>query len=312
MRRWSGTPQFAKDPRGEQGRRSLRRRQEMRRFRACLRHSTRLKLTDLRPEMAKHRTAQILPARQRRPIPNRPYPSEQKRRLGAASQRPALRASRLFPALRSRRRPKIIDLSALPDTSLVQLRGREAELARLDAAWADPNIHVLSVVAWGGQGKTALVSTWADRLKAEGGRGAEALLAWSFYSQGSKERAATADRFLDWALKKLGLARPRPQRDVESREDRRGAASAPRAARPRRRRAHAARAGTAGGPAQGPCHARAAAPRRGRGIERRPRPRSRRGSQSRTSSAGRAKRRESSISRSFRTRPALSCSETAR
>ena len=112
--------------------------------------------------------------------------------------------------------PKITDLSALPDTSLVTLRGREAELARLDAAWDDPSIHVFSVVAWGGQGKTALVSTWADRLKAEGGRGAEALLAWSFYSQGSKERAASADRFLDWALKKLGLADPGPNATLKA------------------------------------------------------------------------------------------------
>ncbi len=104
----------------------------------------------------------------------------------------------------------IIDLSALPDTSLVTLRGREAELARLNVAWDDPSIHVFSVVAWGGQGKTALVSTWVDRLKAEGGRGAEALLAWSFYDQGSKERAASADRFLDWALKKLVLPDPGP------------------------------------------------------------------------------------------------------
>jgi hypothetical protein len=66
------------------------------------------------------------------------------------------------------------------------------------------------VVAWGGWGKTALVSVWADRLKAEAGRGAEAILAWSFYSQGTKERATSADRFLDWALKKLNLKDPGP------------------------------------------------------------------------------------------------------
>jgi hypothetical protein len=110
----------------------------------------------------------------------------------------------------------LIDLSALPDTSLVLLRGRDNELALLDAAWDDPSTHVFSVVAWGGQGKTALVSTWVDRLKAEGGRGAEALLAWSFYSQGSKERAATADRFLDWALKKLGLPDPGPSATLKA------------------------------------------------------------------------------------------------
>jgi hypothetical protein len=110
----------------------------------------------------------------------------------------------------------IRDLSGLPETSLITLRGREAELARLDAAWDDPSIHVFSVVAWGGQGKTALVSTWADRLKAEGGRGAEALLAWSFFSQGSKERPATADRFLAWALKKLGLPDPGPNATLKA------------------------------------------------------------------------------------------------
>jgi hypothetical protein len=104
----------------------------------------------------------------------------------------------------------LIDTSALPDVSLVTLRGRDDELARLDAALADPSIHVFSVVAWGGWGKTALVSVWADRLKAEAGRGAEAILAWSFYSQGTKERATSADRFLDWALKKLNLKDPGP------------------------------------------------------------------------------------------------------
>ena len=106
----------------------------------------------------------------------------------------------------------LIDTNALPDVSLVKLRGREVELAALDAAWTDPKIQVFSVVAWGGQGKTALVSQWVDFLKAEGEHGADALLAWSFYSQGTKERATSADRFLDWALKKLDLKDPAPAR----------------------------------------------------------------------------------------------------
>jgi len=112
--------------------------------------------------------------------------------------------------------PLLIDTTALPDTSLVRLRGRETELAQLDAAWADPSIHVFSIIAWGGQGKTALVSHWVDQLKAEGGRGAEVILAWSFYSQGSKERATSADRFLDWALKKLDLKDPGPSATLKT------------------------------------------------------------------------------------------------
>ena len=31
------------------------------------------------------------------------------------------------------------------------------------------------------------------------------MLGWSFYSQGSKERATAADEFLNWALSKLGV-----------------------------------------------------------------------------------------------------------
>ena len=103
-----------------------------------------------------------------------------------------------------------IDTSALPDVSFVKLRGREAELAQLDAAWADPNVHVFSIVAWGGQGKTALVTVWVDRLKGEGGHGAEGILGWSFFSQGTKERATSSERFLDWALHELGLKDPGP------------------------------------------------------------------------------------------------------
>jgi hypothetical protein len=42
-------------------------------------------------------------------------------------------------------------------------------------------------------------------MQAEDYRGAEILLGWSFYSQGTKERATSADLFLDWALEKLGV-----------------------------------------------------------------------------------------------------------
>ncbi len=42
-------------------------------------------------------------------------------------------------------------------------------------------------------------------MQAERYRGAEAVLGWSFYSQGSKERATSAEPFLNWALDKLGI-----------------------------------------------------------------------------------------------------------
>ncbi len=39
-----------------------------------------------------------------------------------------------------------------------RLFGRDDELARLDAAWDDAGCHLITVVAWGGAGKTALVA----------------------------------------------------------------------------------------------------------------------------------------------------------
>ena len=85
------------------------------------------------------------------------------------------------------------------------LVGRDAELSRLDEAWSDGKTNILSLIAEGGAGKSALVNEWLTRLQADGYRGAERVLGWSFYSQGSKERATAADEFLDWALAKLDV-----------------------------------------------------------------------------------------------------------
>jgi hypothetical protein len=98
----------------------------------------------------------------------------------------------------------LVDTGHLPETSYKTLVGRDAELARLDAAWADRNVNILSLVAEGGAGKSALLNEWLTRLRRENYRGAEAVLGWSFYSQGSHERATSSDTFLDWALQQLG------------------------------------------------------------------------------------------------------------
>ena len=50
-----------------------------------------------------------------------------------------------------------------------------------------------------------MVNEWLTRLQADRYRGADCVLGWSFYSQGSKERATAADAFLDWALAKLDV-----------------------------------------------------------------------------------------------------------
>ena len=101
-------------------------------------------------------------------------------------------------------RPAFVHITGLPETAYEHLVGRDDELKRLDDAWADPKTNVLSFVAEGGAGKSALVNEWLKRLRADNYRGAETVLGWSFYSQGTKERATSADAFLDWALDKLG------------------------------------------------------------------------------------------------------------
>lgn len=86
--------------------------------------------------------------------------------------------------------------------------GREKEIARLDAAWNDPVIHVISLVAFGGVGKSALVARWLDRMSASGWRGAERVFDWSFYSQGTENQVTSAEPFLDAALRFCGDSDP--------------------------------------------------------------------------------------------------------
>ncbi len=99
--------------------------------------------------------------------------------------------------------PSIVDYGRLPEAPYKVLVGRDAELKRLDEAWADHKANVISLVARGGAGKTSLVIEWLVRLRNDSYRNANAVLCWSFYSQGTKEHTTSAEGFLDWALGKL-------------------------------------------------------------------------------------------------------------
>ncbi len=101
-----------------------------------------------------------------------------------------------------------LDLGRLPIPG-PQFVGRDAELARLDTAWEDPATHVLTLVAFGGVGKSALVAHWLDRMAADGRRGAARVLDWSFYSQGSEDRVTSAEPFIDHALRFFGDPDPK-------------------------------------------------------------------------------------------------------
>ena len=100
--------------------------------------------------------------------------------------------------------PDKIYLSRLP-TTRGELFGREQETAILCNAWADPHTNILTLVAWGGVGKTALVNEWLNGMAKDNYRGAERVYGWSFYSQGTREdRQVAADEFLAHALSWFG------------------------------------------------------------------------------------------------------------
>ena len=94
--------------------------------------------------------------------------------------------------------PRQISIAKLPTVNPL-LIGREAELKQLDDAWTDPKTNLVSIVAFGGVGKTSLAINWWHRNQAPG---AKRILGWSFYSQGAAEdRQASAEPFLDHALR---------------------------------------------------------------------------------------------------------------
>jgi hypothetical protein len=105
------------------------------------------------------------------------------------------------------------DISRIMKYAPAELIGREAETKLLDDAWDQvvrgekKRPHLLTFVALGGEGKTSVVAKWAADLASQDWPGCEAVLAWSFYSQGTREQlAASSDLFLNEALTFFGDA----------------------------------------------------------------------------------------------------------
>jgi hypothetical protein len=87
--------------------------------------------------------------------------------------------------------------------------GREEDIAFLDDAWANQQVNVVTIVAWGGVGKSTLVNHWLRRMAAENYRSAQLVFGWSFYRQGTRGGTSSADEFLDAALTWFGDSDPR-------------------------------------------------------------------------------------------------------
>jgi serine/threonine protein kinase/tetratricopeptide (TPR) repeat protein len=104
--------------------------------------------------------------------------------------------------------PKKISVARLPVTG-GDVFGREEDIAFLEGAWANPQVNVVTIVAWAGVGKSTLVNHWLGRMAAEHYRSAQLVFGWSFYRQSSTGDSSSADEFLDAALAWFGDPDPR-------------------------------------------------------------------------------------------------------
>ena len=96
------------------------------------------------------------------------------------------------------------DLDHLPETGHLLL-GRRDDWNRLDeAARAGSDVRIVVLRAQGGAGKSTLARVWVDALRDRGLPGFERAFAWSFYSQGTREQATSADLFVAEALRFFG------------------------------------------------------------------------------------------------------------
>ena len=104
--------------------------------------------------------------------------------------------------------PKKISVARLPITGR-DVFGREEDIGFLDDAWANQQVNVVTIVAWGGVGKSTLVNHWLRRMAAEQYRSAQLVFGWSFYRQGTSGDTSSADEFLNAALTWFGDPDPR-------------------------------------------------------------------------------------------------------
>jgi len=90
-----------------------------------------------------------------------------------------------------------------PAEPVEHFTGRVDELARLHRWAADPTVRLIGVTAWGGAGKTALVTQWTERAGGPNSRpDIRGVFGWSFYADSSAEH--WAESLLDWAGKEFG------------------------------------------------------------------------------------------------------------
>ena len=131
-------------------------------------------------------------------------------RFPAAADLPARAGADAGASGRPRARPGDVQHTPIPvawvpaPDPVGHFTGRAEELARLDRWAADPDVRLAGVTAWGGAGKTALVTHWVqDAAGAARRPGIRGVFGWSFYADPSAEHWAA--ELLGWAARTLGV-----------------------------------------------------------------------------------------------------------
>jgi serine/threonine protein kinase len=125
--------------------------------------------------------------------------------MGQTPEKDSYLIARKLPA---RPDPENISIARLPVTGS-DLFGREEDIAFLNGAWANEDVNVVTIVAWGGVGKSTLINHWFRGMAAQHYRSAELVFGWSFYRQGTSGGTSSADEFLYAALTWFGDPDPR-------------------------------------------------------------------------------------------------------
>jgi len=106
-----------------------------------------------------------------------------------------------------------IDINRIPEPTAA-LVGRQEELAQITAAFEGEKTKVVTIIAGGGVGKSALTWNWLQQMQPNYG-GAELVFGWSFYSQGSHQTVNSSAPFFQEALPFFGFEGKLPSDEIE-------------------------------------------------------------------------------------------------